>query len=67
MGALEWLFFNLVADLSSGRELHKHFIQLASKLKSLYDHLNSFVWAKTCSLECFTAAFGKYPTTRWAR
>jgi hypothetical protein len=37
----EWFLFKLVADLNSGRELHKHFVQLASKMKSSYDHLNS--------------------------
>jgi hypothetical protein len=41
MQGQEWFFFKLVADLNSGRELHKHFVQLASKMKSSYDHLNS--------------------------
>jgi hypothetical protein len=53
-GALEWFFFNLVADLSSGRELHKHFIQLASKMKSSYDHLNSRATARNKS-SCLSA------------
>jgi hypothetical protein len=53
-GAAEWFFFNLVADLSSGRELHKHFIQLASKLKSSYDHLNSRATARGKS-SCLSA------------
>jgi hypothetical protein len=41
MQGQEWFFFKQVADLNSGRELHKYFVQLASIMKSSYDHLNS--------------------------
>uniref|UniRef100_A0ACD5VBN8 Uncharacterized protein n=1 Tax=Avena sativa TaxID=4498 RepID=A0ACD5VBN8_AVESA len=50
----QWIFFGVLADLNSGRELHDHFVELARKVKSSYDHLNKSRAAACAMSSCLS-------------